>query len=289
MRTVIITLCLAIIVALSATVSATQSDSVKVFGALGIINNTHDHDQYFQYDYFRAGFRAYKGQFMTRLEYDFRNHKLCWGYVEYSFTDSALMVGPRWTKTWNFGLQVGQVALPFAGIYPAPTARPMPRYGYALDDLSVPVTGIKAYAGYGAYQFTLANYGYEKYAADLQIGPLHGWWTKDEGQGFLFQGSYHQLVNLFAGWTNYQDQPGRVSPERRNVVFIQNHFRFGERMRIYTHLDIGDFDDRSSNAEFIGGLNYRLFSGDDESTIGVFYDTIKKWQIRTTYGFYKFF
>lgn len=268
-NTIIITVCLAIILGLSMFAFAAEVDSVKLYGNIASTTNLHDEDSYYQFDYVRAGMRAYKDNFMLRFEYDLNSTSLKWGYLEYT----------KPVKGWDLGFKWGLYAVPVALNYPAPTNRPLPRWGYTIDDITCAQKGGTVYAEKGIFRVDLANFGYEGYATNVKIGPINAWWTKGEGQGAFFQSSYNSWLNPFMGWTNYEDHP-----DRTNTIFVQNNVCFGKQIRIYMQSDFGDLGEGKSDVEFIGGINYRLFPGDNESSVGIFYDTIKKWQVRLTYG-----
>ena len=128
------------------------------------------------------------------------------------------------------------------------------------------------------------GHGYQKYGANVRVGSISAFWTKGQGQGLCFKKSASRWLNIYSVWTNYQDREGRLFPERRNAAFVQNHFRFGDRVRVYLHEDFGDF-----RGHFMGGVSYMLFPSDKENTLSVFYDSAKEWQVRLTFSFNQMF
>ena len=255
--------------------NAAQPDSLQVYT---FTSNTSTFDQgqdgYYQFDWSRAGIRLYKDHFMGRLEYDYSSNSMKYSYVEYSQS----------IKDWKVGAQFGKWLMPCMYNWPGPSTRPMTRWSYSMDDLSVYGTGISAYAGRGLFKVHVGNYAYDAYTVNLQYGPVNGWWIEDQGQGAFFKKSFHPWINLFSGWTNYEDAPNRSFPDRRNSCFIQNHVRLGDRTRIYAHYDLGDH-----RGAFVGGLSYMLIPGDTQTTAGLFYDSENLWQLKVTFGFEQMF
>jgi hypothetical protein len=254
---------------------AAQPDSLQVY-AFGANTTTFEQEEagYHQFDWTRGGFRAYKNDFMFRVEYDYTSTSMKYSYLEYG----------RSCHGWKLGGQWGKYLIPVMYNYPGPSTRPMPRWGYAIKDLPVYGTGVSTYAKRGSFKFQAGQFNYDDYVVNVQAGPMRAWWIKDQAQGMFLKQSLHPWLNLFAGWTNYEDYPDRKFPERRNVAFVQNHIRLDDRTRIFMHQDFGDF-----RGAFIGGVSYMLFSGDVENTIGIFYDTNDLWQARINFSFSQVF
>lgn len=255
-------------------VSAAQPDSTQVYAFSSNTTTMNNQDSYYHFDRVRAGVRAYKDDFLIRMEYDFSVNALKYSYLEYSSS----------YQDWKFGGQFGRQLMPVMWNFPSPSTQPMPRQGYAFDDLSVYGVGVSAYAQHGAIKAQFLQFGYQQYGANLRVGPLSAFWTKGEGQGLAFLKSYNHWVNLYSVWTNYQDREGRLFPDRRNAAFIENHIRLGDRVRVYLHEDFGDL-----RGTFIGGLSYMLFPNDKENTLSVFYDSANLWQVRLTFSFSQMF
>jgi len=269
-------LALALISADPATAATTQADSLQVYAFAG---NTTTFEQKeagaYQWDWSRFGFRAYTGEnFMLRMEYDFSSNAMKYSYLEYMNN----------YHNWKLGLQFGRWLIPCMYNWPGPSTLAMPRWSYSQNDLSVYGTGLSGYAKHGQFKLQAGTFGYQNYVANVQYGPISAWWTKDEGQGAFFKQSFCSWLNLFTGWTNYENRPGRDFPNRRNAAFVENHIRLGNRVRVYTQYDFGDF-----NGTFISGISYLLIPGDVENTISVFYDSQDLWQARLTFSFNQMF
>ncbi|MBT6690913.1 hypothetical protein HOB10_01090 [Candidatus Parcubacteria bacterium] len=275
MRKLSITLFLITVLALPLTALAAQPDSLQVY-AFGANTNTFEQKEagYHQFDWTRAGFRAYKNDFMFRVEYDYSSSSMKYSYLEYS----------RSYHNWKLGGQWGKYLIPVMYNYPGPSTRPMPRWGYAIKDVPVYGTGMSAYAKRDWFKLQVGQFDFDDYVVNVQAGPIRAWWIKDQAQGMFLKQSLHPWLNLFAGWTNYEDHSNRKFPERRNAAFVQNHVRLSDRVRVFMHQDFGDF-----KGAFIGGLSYSLFTNDVENTIGIFYDTDNLWQARVTFSFSQIF
>jgi len=261
-----------ILVPLIASAASTPADSIQVYGFASNTSTFADDNGAYQWDWSRFGFRAYTGDHvMVRMEYDVSSNAMKYSYMELMTKKGS----------WKLGAQYGRWLIPCMYNWPGPSSLPMTRWSYSQSDLSVYGTGLSAYAKTGNFKLQAGNFNNgDSYTANLGYGPINAWWTQDEGQGLFFKETFHPWINLFVGWTNYEDRPGRDFPERRNSAFIQNHVRLGDQIRVYTHYDLGDH-----RGAFIGGVSYMLFSGDVENTIGVFYDSNELWQARVAFSF----
>jgi len=269
-KNLIVTIACLITLVLPNITSAAQADSLQVYAFAANTTTLADQDNYYQFNWARAGVRAYKDQFMVRMEYDYANQAMKYSYLEYATS---------W-QGWKLGTQFGRHLLPAMYNFYGPSVQPTPRLCYAFSDLDIYGVGLYGYAKRGPLTIQLSNYGFENYSANLSVGPLSTWWTKHQGQGLSFKKSFNPWVNLYAGWTNYEDRPGRKFPERRNAAFVENHVRLGQRARIYLLQDFGDF-----RGATVGGVSYLLYPGDVENTIGIFYDSQELWQVRLTFNF----